>query len=218
MDRESVPREPTRLMLVIETGEGALQRLEAALGLADIASIVIRPVVGTALDAGAVRGLVAAAQSKGVAALIESDARLARTLRADGVHVPVSEDGAGAYAEAREIVGSGAVVGLDAGRSRHDSMTAGEDGADYIGFGIPAFVKDREASAARRLELVAWWAEIFEVPCVAFDVETADQARDLAEAGADFVAVSVPSGTSPSAVADRVRAFATALRDAATAS
>jgi len=35
---------------------------------------------------------------------------------------------------------------------------------------------------------VAWWAEIFEVPCVAF-AETADQAAELARAGADFIAL-----------------------------
>ncbi len=49
-------------------------------------------------------------------------------------------------------------------------MTAGEDGADYVGFGIPAFVKDRETAIERQIELIAWWSEIFEVPCVAFDV------------------------------------------------
>ena len=217
MDQDSVPREPTRLMLVIEMGDGALQRLEAACGVAEISSAVIRPIAGVAFDAGAVRGLVTAGQSKGVAVLIEGDARLARTLKADGVHVPVSDDGAGAYGEAREIVGSGSIVGIDVGRSRHDAMTAGEDGADFIGFGIPAFVKDRDASAARRLELVAWWAEIFEVPCVAFDVDTIEDARDLAEAGADFIAVTALAGTSPAAVADRVRAFADALRDPETA-
>ena len=38
---------------------------------------------------------------------------------------------------------------------------------------FPEFVGDMETARARRLDLIAWWAEIFEVPCVAFDVETA---------------------------------------------
>jgi thiamine-phosphate pyrophosphorylase len=40
--------------------------------------------------------------------------------------------------------------------------------------------------------LISWWSEIFEPPCVAFDVETPDDARELAEAGADFISVRLP--------------------------
>lgn len=206
---------PTDLMLVVEACEGASERLAAALAAARIASVVIAPAVGAkTLDAGAVKALVAQAQAKGAAALVAGDARLARTVKADGVHVPVSDDGEAAYAEAREIAGNGAIVGLDAGRSRHDAMTAGEEGADYVGFGIPAFVKERETAVERRLDLVAWWAEIFEVPSVAFDVANAEEARDLAMAGADFIAVTLGAGTTAAAAAELVRAFAEAVRDA----
>jgi thiamine-phosphate pyrophosphorylase len=75
-------------------------------------------------------------------------------------------------------------------------MTLGEAGADYVGFGIPALVEDRETARERRLELVAWWSEIFEVPCVAFDVEADEDAGLLAQAGADFVALRVPATAS----------------------
>jgi thiamine-phosphate pyrophosphorylase len=97
------------------------------------------------------------------------------------------------YGEARDILGGRFIVGADAGRSRHDAMTLGEAGADYVGFGIPAHVEDRESARSRRLELVGWWSEIFEVPCVAFDVETAEEAARLAAAGADFVALRAPA-------------------------
>ncbi len=198
-------REPTRLMLVVETGDGALARLEAALAAGEVASVVIRAPEGRALDAAAVKPLVAAIQTRGAAALIEADARLARTLKADGVHVPVSDAGSAAYAEAREIVGSGAIVGFDAGRSRHDAMTAGEEGADYVAFGIPAFVKDRVAAEERQIDLIAWWTEIFEVPAVAFDVADVGLLGALADAGADFVALALASGTAPTAAAELVR-------------
>jgi thiamine-phosphate pyrophosphorylase len=98
------------------------------------------------------------------------------------------------YAEAREIVGGRFIVGGDVGRSRHDAMTIAEAGADYVGFGIPEHVEDRETARARRRELVAWWSEIFEVPGVAFDVDTFEDASELARAGADFVALPLPQG------------------------
>lgn len=210
-------REPTRLMLVLETGDGALARLEAAFAAGNVASVVLRGTDGRAADASGCKPLVTAIQARGAAALIDGDARLARTLKADGVHVPVSEAGSAAYAEAREIVGSGAIAGFDAGRSRHDAMTAGEDGADYVGFGIPAFVKDRETAIERQIELIAWWSEIFEVPCVAFDVADAETAGVLAAAGADFVALTLPNGTTAPDAAERVREAIRAIAEAADA-
>ena len=63
-----------------------------------------------------------------------------------------------------------------------------------MGFGIPAHVEDRETARARQLALIEWWSEIFEVPCVAFDVETSQEAVALAQSGADFVALAIPAG------------------------
>jgi len=39
-----------------------------------------------------------------------------------------------------------------------------------------------------RAGLIAWWAEIFVVPCVAWNVETLEEAANLAALGVDFVA------------------------------
>src|SRR5690606_2035246 len=39
-------------------------------------------------------------------------------------------------------------------------------------------------------ELLTWWSQLFEVPCVAIGGITADNAPPLVEAGADFLAVS----------------------------
>lgn len=170
----------------------ATDRVRAALAATEVASLLIVPAEGVPFDAAAVKPLVDAAQQAGVAALLNGDAHLVRALRADGVHVPWSEHAVPAYEEARDILGTRFIAGIDAGRSRHDAMTLGERGADYIAFGIPPHVEDRERAAERRLDLVAWWSEIFEVPCVAFDVETAAEAGALAAAGADFVAVTLP--------------------------
>lgn len=192
MAREDQPR----LCIVAEAamGEDVLRRVSVVLESADIAVLFIAPAGATPPDVVSAKPLVDAAQAKGVAALIEGDAQLARTLRADGVHLPWAKEAAKRYGDARQIMGNRFIVGGDVGRSRHEAMSLCETGADYVGFGIPGHVEDREAARARQLALIEWWSEIFEVPCVAFDVETPQEAVALAHAGADFVALAIPAG------------------------
>jgi thiamine-phosphate pyrophosphorylase len=190
-----------QVMVTIETGAGAPARLAAALAAGAVASVVITVPEGT--PAADVQALIGAAQAAGAAALIRDDARLARTLKADGVHL--SAGNGKAFGEAREIIGSRGIVGVDAGRSRHEAMMAGEGGAEYVAFGIPEHVDDRVKAHRRRCELVAWWSEIFEVPVVAFDVATAEEAGQLAAAGADFIGLSLPAREPPAASGELVR-------------
>ena len=204
-------RAATQLYAVIEAGESALDRLAAALSAAEFASVLIAPPPGGTLDATAARPLVEAAQRQHVAALIADDARLARTLRADGVHLGVAKDLASAYDEARSILGQGGIVGVDAGITRHDAMTLAEAGADYIAFGAPPHLKDRDKARARRDEFIAWWAEIFQAPCVALDVETPEEAETLSRAGADFIAIRLPVGATPATTREFVAGIAAAL-------
>ena len=203
--------EPTQLMLMLEASAGAVERLAAALGAARIASVVIEPTAGRALDAATATPLIAAVQKANAAALIVGDARLASTLDADGVHLPPSETLADAYAEARATLGDRFVVGINAGTSRHDAMSLGEAGAAYVGFGLPHAAEITADAIAEQLELIAWWAEIFEVPCVAFDVASTDAAAALARAGADFVAIRVGAGEAPAETQGRIRAFGDAI-------
>ena len=184
------------LYLVLAGGAGALERLRAALAAAPAAAVLIKPAAGAGNEA--VRALIELAQSKGAAALIDGDARLARTLRADGVHLPWSADLDKRYAEAREILGNRFIVGADAGASRHDAMELGEAGADYVGFDLSG----REPDHASHLELIEWWAEIFEVPCVALGVETTEQAQAASKAGADFIGLHLRPALSPAASAE----------------
>jgi thiamine-phosphate pyrophosphorylase len=61
--------------------------------------------------------------------------------------------------------------------------------------------------------LVAWWSEIFVVPCVAFDIDDADAARRLAASGADFIAPSARIWEDGNALA-RLRGLDAAIGEA----
>lgn len=182
---------PSKLYLLLETGVNAQSRLDAALAGAVPTSLLLMPPRGKALDATSVLPLLEQAQKRNIAVMLADDAQLVRTTKADGVDLTWSKDIARRAAEAREILGHRYMLGADVGKLRHDAMELGEAGADYIAFGIPAHVEDRETARKRREELCEWWTDIFEIPCVAFDVDTAEDAETLAALGSDFVAIAL---------------------------
>ena len=209
---------PTELYLVLEidekAGANSNAALEAALSSAPFASVLITAIAGRPLAVPRVNSIVEQLQTKNIAAMIANDANLARQLRADGVHLTWSKDQAERFAEAREILGERFLVGVDAGRSRDDAMTLAEAGADYIAFGIPPHVEDRVSAAGRQEDLVSWWSELFQIPCVAFDAADAGAAARLAGAGADFVAVKVKTSDAPDTAREQVKLFAAAVKAA----
>ncbi|HVZ04698.1 thiamine phosphate synthase [Hyphomicrobium sp.] len=182
--------------------------LAAALESAPVASMLIREDKNMRNDV-AVRDLITLAQQRGIAALLLGDAARACDLGADGVHIPWSDEVVKEFKTARG--NASLIVGADAGRTRHDAMEIGEGGADYVAFGIPAHVGDRARAMGRQLDLVSWWSELFEVPCVALDVSDADYAHRLAVAGADFIGVTAKGDENPSDAAQRIRIFSEAL-------
>ena len=156
-----------------------------ALEAAPIACALVRLAPGSGTHAEAALGpIVGAARDADCALLIESDIRLALRLGADGVHIA----GAGPDLEAAiERLKPERIVGAGFLRTRDEAMTAGEMGADYVMFGRSQ-EGARTMGLASLAERIAWWAEIFETPCVAY-ADTIDAAGALAEAGADFVAL-----------------------------
>jgi thiamine-phosphate pyrophosphorylase len=124
-------------------------------------------------------------QGAGLACLIENDIALAERLGADGVHIAAEP---ALYTRARQRLGESANIGAACGLGRHDAMRLAEMGADYVAFG-PGNAGEIDA-IDQCAELIAWWSEIFVVPCVAWNIDDAEQAARLAGLGADFIAPS----------------------------
>src|SRR5262249_36990741 len=105
------------------------------------------------------RALAGPLQECGIACLVADDPQFCVRVNADGVHMKTQEPQLEQVLRALKpkfIVGAGGL------RMRHDAMIAAEAGADYVMFG-----EGGEAHSAV-VERVAWWAEIFTVPCVAY--------------------------------------------------
>ncbi|MCC7328084.1 MAG: thiamine phosphate synthase [Burkholderiales bacterium] len=117
--------------------------------------------------------------------IVNDDAQLARDVDADGVHLG-EDDGDAAHA--RATIGDGRLIGVscydDAGRAR-DAVAAG---ADYVAFG--SFFASPVKPAARHADVALLaQARSLSVPVVAIGGITVENARGLAAAGADAVAV-----------------------------
>jgi thiamine-phosphate pyrophosphorylase len=162
--------------------------LARALDAGDVAALQIRlKDVPDDVIAAAVDALSPIAQARGVAVILNDRPDLAAKLGCDGVHVGQSD---ATYAEARRMVGKDRMVGVTCHDSRHLAMEAAEAGADYVAFGafFPTTTKDAPTRADP--EILTIWQETMETPCVAIGGVTVTTARELARAGADFLAVS----------------------------
>ncbi|WP_425046337.1 thiamine phosphate synthase [Primorskyibacter sp. S87] len=116
------------------------------------------------------------AHSRDIALVISDHLLLAQRLGLDGVHLT---DAARSVRAARKELGPDAIVGCHCGVSRHDGMTAGEAGADYIAFGPVAERALGDGSVAGQ-DLFQWWSEMIEVPVVAEGGLTEELVRALA--------------------------------------
>jgi len=122
-------------------------------------------------------------QGKDAALLIEGHVEIVACAGADGAHVT----GITSFEAAIERLKPDRIVGVGGLVTRHDAMVAAEAGADYVMFGEPGAAGERPGLAAVE-ERVAWWAEVFEAPCVAY-AASLDEVTPLVKAGADFIAL-----------------------------
>jgi thiamine-phosphate pyrophosphorylase len=130
-----------------------------------------------------VKALAPAIQAAGAAALLDGNVEMVARSGADGAHLT----GIAALEEALPSLKPDRIAGVGGLTTRHDSMAAGEAGADYVLFG-ERDAKGQRPSIEAIAERLQWWAELFEPPCIGF-AESPDEAREFAGAGADFVLV-----------------------------
>jgi thiamine-phosphate pyrophosphorylase len=151
-----------------------------------------------------VADIASMAQHSGCAVLTDAGPRLTLALGLDGIHVEGSAadlESALAALKPDRIVGTGGIV------SRHEAMTLGELGLDYIMFGPFS-----GAIAPEIRELAGWWAETMEIPSVLSDPAATPETVD--PCGCEFFAVGDSIWRSPDPAA-AIAAIAARLEELA---
>jgi thiamine-phosphate pyrophosphorylase len=181
------PRPVPRLYLatpVVDDPASLTASLPGLLAGADIAAVLLRlKPTDQRTMISRVKTLVPVVQASGAALLLDGQVELVARAGADGAHLT----GVEAMEDALPSLKPDRIGGVGGLSTRHDSMAAGEAGADYVLFGEPDANGQRPSidAIAERLQ---WWAELFEPPCVGF-AASLDEASKFAAAGADFVLV-----------------------------
>jgi thiamine-phosphate pyrophosphorylase len=158
--------------------------LAEMLGAADVAAVLLR--LQDADERSLINRVKAAApavQAAGAALLLDGRAGIVARAGADGAHLTGSD----ALRETLSSLKPDYIAGAGGLHSRHDAMVCAEAGVDYVMFGEPDG-GGQHPSREAVLDRVAWWAEVFETPCVGY-APALDAIDALVAAGADFIAL-----------------------------
>jgi thiamine-phosphate pyrophosphorylase len=181
------PRPVPRLYLAtpdVDDPSSLIASLPGLLAGADVAAVLVRlKPTDQRTMISRVKALAPAIQERGAALLLDGHVELVARAGADGAHLT----GIAAMEDALPTLKPDRIAGVGGLTTRHDSMAAGEAGADYVLFGEPD-AKGQRPSAEAIAERLEWWAELFEPPCVGF-AASREEAYGFAAAGADFVLV-----------------------------
>jgi thiamine-phosphate pyrophosphorylase len=201
--RKTEPQRPApRLYLVtapVTDAAACAGALGIALKAADVAAVLVRLAAGDErTQINRVKALAATVQDAGAALILDGHVDIVARAGADGAHL----SGIDAFQAALSTLKPERIAGCGGVATRHDAMSAAESGADYLMFGEPD-TDGRRPGFEAVLDRVDWWAEVFQVPCVAY-AASLDEVETLTRAGTDFVAIG-----------DEIWGDATALADAA---
>jgi thiamine-phosphate pyrophosphorylase len=181
------PRPAPRLYLATPELDDPSQLAASLPGLlagADVAAVLVRlRETDQKTMISRIKALAPAVQDGGAALLLEGHVELVARAGADGAHL----NGIAAMEDAMPSLKPDRIAGVGGLATRHDSMAAGEAGADYVLFGEPD-ARGQRPSVEAIAERLQWWEELFEPPCVGFAVSR-EEAAEFASAGADFILV-----------------------------
>jgi thiamine-phosphate pyrophosphorylase len=181
------PRPVPRLYLAtpeVDDPSPLIAGLPGLLTGADVAAVLVRlKPTDQRTMISRIKALAPAIQGGGAALLLEGHVELVARAGADGAHLT----GIAAMEDALPSLKPDRIIGVGGLATRHESMSAGEAGADYVLFGEPD-AKGQRPSVDAIAERLGWWAELFEPPCIGF-AASLDEAHEFAAAGADFVLV-----------------------------
>ena len=179
-----------------------ITKLDEALAATSVAALLMpRGTRGEGSYKALVKAVAPRAQAAGVAVLIEGEPGLVRMLGVDGLHV---EGGVSDVKAAASVLKPDYIVGVGKIASRHDAMSKGEAGPDYVFFGPLSGSRD-----PKQREMARWWAEIMEVPSVLSD--PAATAESATSEGAEFIGLGDSLWSAPEGVTARLGAIAAAL-------
>jgi len=181
------PRPVPRLYLatpIMDDPSPLTANLPGVLAGVDVAAVLVRlKPIDQRTMISRVKALVPAVQHSGAALLLDGYVELVARAGADGAHL----SGFAAMEDALPTLKPDRIIGVGGLFTRHDSMAAGEAGADYVLFGEPD-ANGQRPSVEAIAERLQWWAELFEPPCVGF-AASREEAYEFAAAGADFILV-----------------------------
>jgi len=181
------PRPAPRLYLAtpdVDDPASLLAQLPDLLAAVDVAAVLVRlKETDQRTMISRVKALAPVVQNAGAALLVDGHAEIVARGGADGAHLA----SLAALEEAMPSLKPDRIAGVGGLATRHESMNAGEMGADYVLFGEPD-TKGQRPSSQAIAERLDWWAELFEPPCVGF-ATSFEEAHDFAASGADFVLV-----------------------------
>ncbi|MDJ0932414.1 thiamine phosphate synthase [Breoghania sp.] len=129
--------------------------------------------------------IVPVAQEAGVAALILNDTQIAGRSRAYGVQI---DSGLEDLKLAQESFQPNRIVGVGHIKERHQAMELAELDTDYVFFNM-LDLEEHEEAHRKTINFAGWWAEVFEIPCVALAGRDIVSVRKVAETKAEFVAL-----------------------------
>jgi len=186
------------LILDLNLPGDPLTQIKAAANCAPIISVLIKNDNNNSLN----KDLIAAIQAHNIAVLLADDNKSIELevepdvikLGADGIHL--NSDEPERFETAHQQLNDDYIIGISVHTSRHNAMQVAQTGASYIA------IENNQAQESTTTDLknapkdehetpptIEWWIALFEIPCVAWNINSNEAALDAQNKGADFLAL-----------------------------